>query len=123
MMSKNENPEQEIDVSKFTYPGPVPSTRETAVVMLADSIEAASRSLKDINAESLSDLIDKIFKSKIKDGQLDYAPLTFQDITLLQQIFLEKLLTIYHVRMEYPEEKKVKKVKRKTIRLERRKND
>jgi hypothetical protein len=90
--------------------------------MLADSIEAASRSLKDINAESLSDLIDKIFKSKIKDGQLDYAPLTFQDITLLKQIFLEKLLTIYHVRMEYPVEKKVKKVKRKTIPLDRRKN-
>jgi hypothetical protein len=122
MMSKNENPEQNIDPSKFTYPGPVPSTRETAVVMLADSIEAASRSLKDINAESLSDLIDKIFKSKIKDGQLDYAPLTFQDITLLKQIFLEKLLTIYHVRMEYPVEKKVKKVKRKTIPLDRRKN-
>jgi len=123
LMSKNENPEQQIDASKFTYPGPIPSTRETAVVMLADSIEAASRSLKDINGESLSDLIDKIFKSKIKDGQLDYAPLTFQDITLLKQIFLEKLLTIYHVRMEYPDEKKVKKVKRKTIRLERRKND
>ncbi|GET25702.1 HD family phosphohydrolase [Prolixibacter sp. NT017] len=123
LMSKNENPEQQIDASKFTYPGPVPSTRETAVVMLADSIEAASRSLKDINGESLSDLIDKIFNSKIKDGQLDYAPLTFQDITLLKQIFLEKLLTIYHVRMEYPDEKKVKKVKRKTIRLERRKKD
>ena len=123
LMSKNENPEMEIDASKFTYPGPVPSTRETAIVMLADSIEAASRSLKEINAETLNDLIDKIFNSKIKDGQLDYAPLTFQDITLLKQIFLEKLLTIYHVRMEYPEEKKVKKVKRKTIRLDRRNND
>ena len=122
MMSKNENPEKGIDASKFTYPGPVPSTRETAVVMLADSIEAASRSLKEINAESLNELIDKIFNSKIKDGQLDYAPLTFQDITLLKQIFLEKLLTIYHVRMEYPDEKKVKKVKRKTNFLERRNN-
>ena len=95
-------PDQEIDKEPFTYSGPVPSTRETAVVMLADSIEAASRSLDKKDAASLKELIESIFDRKIKAGQLDYAPLTFRDITLLQQIFLEKLLNIYHVRITYP---------------------
>jgi len=95
-------PDQEIDKEPFTYPGPVPSTRETAVVMLADSIEAASRSLDKKDAVSLKELIESIFNKKIRAGQLDYAPLTFRDITLLQQIFLEKLLNIYHVRITYP---------------------
>ena len=98
----NNKPDQEIDKNPFTYPGPVPSTRETAVVMLADSIEAASRSLDKKDAASLKELIGSIFDRKIKAGQLDYAPLTFRDITLLQQIFLEKLLNIYHVRITYP---------------------
>jgi len=98
----NNKPDQEIDKKPFTYEGPVPSTRETAVVMLADSIEAASRSLDKKDAASLNALIKAIFERKIKAGQLDYAPLTFKDITLLQQIFLEKLLNIYHVRITYP---------------------
>jgi len=98
----NNKPDQEIDKKPFTYPGPVPSTRETAVVMLADSIEAASRSLDKKDAKSLKELIESIFERKIKAGQLDYAPLTFKDITLLQQIFLEKLLNIYHARITYP---------------------
>ena len=95
-------PDQEIDKTLFTYSGPVPSTRETAVVMLADSIEAASRSLDKKDAASLKELIDSIFQRKIKAGQLDDAPLTFKDITMLQQIFLEKFLNIYHVRVTYP---------------------
>jgi len=98
----NNKPDQEIDKKPFTYPGPVPSTRETAVVMLADSIEAASRSLDKKDAANLKELIESIFDRKIKAGQLDYAPLTFKDITLLQQIFLEKLLNIYHARITYP---------------------
>lgn len=92
-----------IDESLFTYPGPVPSTRETAVVMLADSIEAASRSLDKKDNVSLKKLIDTIFKQKTEAGQLEYAPLTFRDITLLKEIFLEKLLNIYHVRITYPQ--------------------
>jgi cyclic-di-AMP phosphodiesterase PgpH len=100
--SNNQN-EQETDESSFTYPGPLPSTRETAVVMLADSIEAASRSLDKKDNDSLKNLIDKIFQQKIGAGQLDYAPLTFKDITLLKEIFLEKLHNIYHVRINYPQ--------------------
>lgn len=104
--TKNQNHGKVIDESKFTYNGPRPSTKETAVVMLADGIEAASRSLTEKNEETLRDLIEKIFNSKLNDGQLELAPLTFQDITLLKQLFLDKLKNIYHVRVAYPEEKK-----------------
>jgi membrane-associated HD superfamily phosphohydrolase len=96
---------QELNESNFTYAGPLPSTRETAVVMLADSIEAASRSLDKKDSESLRKLIDVIFQQKAGAGQLDYAPLTFKDITLLKEIFLEKLNNIYHVRITYPQKK------------------
>jgi len=92
------------DESLFTYPGPLPSTRETAVVMLADSLEAASRSLEKKDNESFKKLIDTIFQQKIEAGQLDYAPLTFKDITLLKEIFLEKLHNIYHIRINYPQQ-------------------
>ena len=102
-IEKNNNQEKEIDESLFTYPGPVPSTRETAVVMLADSIEAASRSMDKKNNETFKKLIDSIFQQKTEAGQLDYAPLTFRDITLLKEIFLEKLHNIYHVRINYPQ--------------------
>lgn len=95
--------EGEIDEKKFTYPGPLPWSRETAVVMLADSIEAASRSLEEKTSENMSKLIDAIFKQKIDSGQLDNTPLTFKDITLLKEVFLEKLLNIYHVRVSYPQ--------------------
>ena len=91
-------PDQKIDQTLFSYPGPVPSTRETAVVMLADSIEAASRSLDKKDNITLKALIETIFQQKIAAGQLDEVPLTFKDITSLKKIFLEKLLNIYHVR-------------------------
>lgn len=102
-IESNNNNLQETNESLFTYPGPLPSTRETAVVMLADSIEAASRSLDKKDNEGFKKLIDSIFKQKIEAGQLDYAPLTFRDITLLKSIFLEKLHNIYHVRINYPQ--------------------
>ena len=100
--SNNKNT-QKTNESRFTYPGPLPSTRETGVVMLADSIEAASRSLEKKDNESFKKLIDTIFREKIDSGQLNYAPLTFRDITLLKDIFLEKLHNIYHVRIPYPQ--------------------
>jgi len=100
--SHNKN-QLKTDESLFTYSGPLPETRETAVVMLADSIEAASRSLDKKDNESLKKLIETIFKEKIAAKQLDNAPLTFKDITLLKEIFLEKLHNIYHVRIHYPQ--------------------
>jgi len=102
-IESNNNNLQETDESLFTYPGPLPSTRETAVVMLADSIEAASRSLDKKDNDGFIKLIDAVFQQKIEAGQLDYAPLTFRDITLLKKIFLEKLHNIYHVRINYPQ--------------------
>jgi hypothetical protein len=93
----------EIDETQFTYPGPLPTSRETAVVMLADSIEAASRSLVEKTSDNFRKIIDSVFRQKIDAGQLDKAPLTFKDITLMKEVFLEKLLNIYHVRVSYPQ--------------------
>lgn len=102
-IEQNKNPNQYIDEKLYTYPGPIPSTRETAVVMLADSIEAASRSVENKNNFTLNELIDSVFQQKFEAGQLNEAPLTFKDITMLKRIFLEKLLNIYHIRNAYPQ--------------------
>jgi putative nucleotidyltransferase with HDIG domain len=99
----NSNGNHEVDDLKFTYQGPLPTTRETAVVMLADSIEAASRSLVSKNPENIRNLVENIFRQKVELGQLEYAPLTFKDIRVLKSLFQEKLINIYHVRMNYPE--------------------
>ena len=92
-----------INHQAFAYKGPPPMTKETAVVMLADSIEAASRSLLVKNSENIRNLVDNIFRQKIELGQLEYAPLTFKDIRILKELFHEKLINIYHVRINYPE--------------------
>ena len=87
----------------FAYKGPLPTTKETAVVMLADSIEAASRSLPVKNSESIRNLVENIFRQKVEFGQLEYAPLTFKDIRILKDLFHEKLINTYHIRVTYPE--------------------
>ncbi|MEI7422965.1 MAG: HDIG domain-containing metalloprotein [Prolixibacteraceae bacterium] len=96
--------DREVEDKKFTYIGPLPMTRETAVVMLADSIEAASRSLAVKNPENIRNLVENIFKQKVESGQLEYAPLTFKNIRVLKELFTAKLINIYHVRMNYPEQ-------------------
>jgi putative nucleotidyltransferase with HDIG domain len=101
----NEFPDQIVDESKFRYPGPTPFSKETGVVMMADSVEAASRSLKSMNAETIENLVDNIINYIIKENQLDEADLTFKDITTAKNIFKQKLKNIYHARIEYPEEK------------------
>ena len=99
----NSHPEEDVNHQAFAYKGPPPMTKETAVVMLADSIEAASRSLLVKNSENIRNLVDNIFRQKIELGQLEYAPLTFKDIRILKELFHEKLINIYHVRINYPE--------------------
>ena len=99
----NFNGIEEAEDKKFTYKGPLPTTRETAVVMLADSIEAASRSLDVKNSENLRNLVVHIIRQKVESGQLEYAPLTFKDIRILKKLFHEKLINFYHVRVNYPE--------------------
>ena len=90
--------------SEFRYPGPKPHSKETGILMLADSVEAASRSLDEPSHNRLKSLIDLIFQERIEDGQLDETDLTFQDLRLIKETFLKMLLGIYHVRVKYPDQ-------------------
>jgi len=100
---KNETPEDEIDENEFTYPGPIPFSRETAVVMMADSVEAASRSLKEHDIRNIDELVENIINHQVEANQFINADITLRDITRIKKLFKKKLMTIYHVRMEYPE--------------------
>ena len=103
---KNEHPDEEPDDALFTYPGPNPFTKEQAVLMMADSVEAASRSLPEYTEESISNLVEKIIDSQIADGCFKECPITFKDIATVKAVFKEKLKTMYHTRISYPELKK-----------------
>lgn len=101
-LRKIESPEEEINDKPFKYPGPVPFSKETSVLMMADSVEAASRSMQFPTAESISDLVERIINSQIKDNQFSNSELTFQDITRIKKILKRRLMSIYHIRLEYP---------------------
>ncbi|WP_297329621.1 HDIG domain-containing metalloprotein [uncultured Bacteroides sp.] len=103
---KNEHPGEEPNEELFTYPGPNPFTKEQAILMMADSVEAASRSLPEYTEESISDLVDKIIDSQVAEGFFKECPITFKDIATVKTVFKEKLKTIYHTRISYPELKK-----------------
>jgi putative nucleotidyltransferase with HDIG domain len=102
---KAKYPDKEIDLSLFTYPGPKPISKETAAVMIADSVEAASRSLQDHSRENLKKLIDSILDYQIKENQFEFVNITFKEMTYIKSILLERLSIIYHTRIAYPEEK------------------
>ncbi|MCA0431534.1 MAG: HDIG domain-containing protein [Bacteroidetes bacterium] len=91
-----------VDETEFKYKGPIPFSKETAVLMLADGVEAASRSLNHYDAVSISELVDNIIDYKIKQNQLINADVTFKDITTIKKIFKKRLLNIYHARIAYP---------------------
>lgn len=101
-MYQTENPGKEIDPKQFSYPGPLPQNKEMAVLMLTDGIEAAARSLKEKTVEKLREIIETIVEQKIKSNQLIDADLTFREISILKSTLLEKLVNIYHARIEYP---------------------
>jgi putative nucleotidyltransferase with HDIG domain len=103
---KNEHPNEEIDESLFTYPGPRPSTKEQAVLMLADCVEAASHSLKEYTAEKIEEMVNRIIDSKLREGELSHSPITFQDIDKIKKVFMKRLEAIYHTRISYPSDKK-----------------
>lgn len=103
---KNEHPGEEPDEETFTYPGPNPFSKETAILMMADAVEAASRSLPEYTEESISSLVDKIIDSQVAEGYFKECPITFKDIATIKTVFKEKLKTIYHTRISYPELKK-----------------
>ena len=99
----NTNPDEEVDINEFRYPGPKPSDKEHAILMMADSVEAASRTLKAYTSESISDLVESIVNHQEKEEQYTEANITFADITAIKEIFKNRLTNIYHSRIEYPE--------------------
>lgn len=103
---QNEHLNEEVDAEKFRYPGVNPFTKEQAILMMADSVEAASRSLSEYTEESIGGLVDKIIDSQVADGFFKECPITFKDIAQVKALFKEKLKTIYHTRITYPELKK-----------------
>ena len=102
----NEHPDKPVDDLLFTYPGPNPFTREQACLMMADSVEAASRSLPDYTEQSIRQLVERIIDSQVAEGYFRECPVTFRDIQYAKTVLIEKLKTIYHTRISYPTEKK-----------------
>ena len=103
---KNEHQGVEVDESMFTYPGPNPHSMETAILMMADAVEAASRSLSEYTEENIANLVDHIIDGQVAEGYFKQCPITFKDINDIKNVFKEKLRTIYHTRITYPELKK-----------------
>lgn len=100
---KNEHPDEPVNEELFTYPGPNPSSKEEAILMMADSVEAASRSLPEYTEESISALVDKIIDGQMNDGFFRECDITFREIDQAKSVLKEKLKTIYHTRISYPE--------------------
>ena len=98
----NEHPDEKVDKEQFQYPGPNPFTREQAILMMADTVEAASRSLKEYTEESISALTNKLIDSQVAGGFFRECPITFRDIALAKSVLIERLKSIYHTRISYP---------------------
>ncbi|HKL31258.1 MAG TPA: hydrolase, partial [Tangfeifania sp.] len=103
---QEENPDKKVQDKSFIYPGPLPVSKEAAVVMIVDGIEAASRAMKEKTRENIAELVENMVEQKINDKQLEESELTFKDIKIIKETLLNKLMNIYHVRIEYPKEKK-----------------
>ena len=103
---KNEHPDEPVDDLLFTYPGPNPFTKEQAILMMADAVEAASRSMPDYTEQSIRTLVERIIDTQVQEGYFRECPITFRDIQYAKTVLIEKLKTIYHTRISYPEEKK-----------------
>ena len=104
-MYKNEHPEEEIDEAMFSYEGPKPRTKEEGILMIADIIEAKSRSLKDFSHEALSKIVNSTIDDIIAEGELSDTPLTFRDVTEIRKVLIKRLEAMYHPRISYPESK------------------
>jgi putative nucleotidyltransferase with HDIG domain len=102
-LAKKDSPEEEVDEERYTYPGPEPFSKETAVLMMADAVEAASRALKKPDEESIDKLVENLIDKQIESRQFDNADITLRDIKKIKSVFKKKLMNIYHLRIEYPE--------------------
>ena len=99
----NNNPDKVIDKADFSYPGPNPQSTETAILMMADAVEAASRSLTDYSPESIDRLVENIINGQIADGMFKESPISFRDVEIIKKVFKQRLANIYHTRVRYPE--------------------
>jgi putative nucleotidyltransferase with HDIG domain len=99
---QNQHPDEEVDKKDFQYPGPSPLTKETAVLMMADTVEAASRSLESYSKESISELVERLIDNQMEEGQFEDADITFKEIKKVKEVFKSRLNTIYHARISYP---------------------
>lgn len=102
----NAHPDEIVDERPFTYPGPNPRSRETSLLMMADAVEAASRSMKDHTPQAIQNLVDKIIDGQIAEGLHNDSPLSFRDVKQVKEVFAQRLRTMYHSRISYPEMKK-----------------
>ena len=100
--AKELEPDAKLEVSDFTYPGPKPQSKETAIVLLADSVESAARTLQDPTPENITELVDRIVGAKLADRQLDQAPLTLRELNTIKEQFVKVLSGMYHHRLDYP---------------------
>ena len=103
-MACKANPDGEVDPGPYTYPGPNPQSKETAIVMMADACEAATRSLKEPDEATITAIVDRIVSSQLKDGLLNEAPITLREISIVKQAFINRLRSMYHQRIEYPDD-------------------
>ncbi len=101
----NENPDKALDTSLFQYPGPKPRSKEESIVMMADTIEAACKSLKNPSEEQINEMIDKLVSNKINQGQMEDAKISFRELELCKKEFKKVMKSVHHARIEYPEEK------------------
>lgn len=97
------HPDEAVDPAPFTYPGPMPQSRETTVLMMADAVEAASRSLKEHTPEAIRALVNKIIDGQIADGLYNESAIEFKDVPVIKDVFVKRLMTIYHSRVTYPD--------------------
>jgi len=106
---KEQNPDIEVDEAQFRYQGPLPYSKETAILMMADTVEAASRSIKNPTENAIDELIEKLIRSKMDDDQFVNSDITFKEIRQVKRVFKKMLKSIYHVRIAYPEDQKKEK--------------
>jgi putative nucleotidyltransferase with HDIG domain len=97
---------EEVDEKQFRYPGPKPRTKESAIIMICDSIEAATRSLEEINEQTLGELVNRLVSEKAEDGQFDECYLTFEELGRVKKVLVKTLLLSHHVRVKYPKKEK-----------------
>lgn len=102
----NAHPGEEVDPAAFSYPGPNPQSKETSLLMMADAIEAASRSMTNHSPEAISGLVNKIIDAQIAEGLHNESPISFRDVSVIKDVFAQRLRTMYHSRISYPELKK-----------------